>query len=289
MPEGILEDKQKDVDAIKEWLMKQPHLPNKMDDIMVLRFLHISNYSIEQAKHLIDLFFTLRSQAPEFFANRDPNDEAVQNVFKTIDQAPLPKPTASNYKLFVYRFADPDSDKFNMADAVKAFYMISDARMLHDTELPDGEVPIFDASGFSLRHLAKVSLHLAKKYLVYSQEAHPVRLKQIHVLNAPPVFDRLMQLFRPFIKSEIAKMIHFHQTNSTTLYDFIPRELLPEELGGTVGKLKKFKDEYIEKVMQSREFFLDHNRWHVDEAKRPEKDKNKSFGIEGSFRTLAID
>lgn len=51
---------------------------------MILRFLRVTNNSVERTKCLMDLFFTLRSQWPEVFANRDPDSKAMQEMFQTL-------------------------------------------------------------------------------------------------------------------------------------------------------------------------------------------------------------
>jgi hypothetical protein len=204
------ENSKEDLEKIKEWLAKQPHLPQNIDDVLLLRFLHTLNYSLEQTKHLIDLFFTIRSQAPEIFGNRDPEDVATKENFKILDIVPLPIPTKDNYKLFIYRLADPDPDKYNFVASLRTFFMIADTRMIFEKQFHNGEVPIFDMEGFSLRHLTKVTLPVLKKYMLYTQEAHPVKLKQIHILNIPPFLDRCLALLKPFMKSEVASMVNLH-------------------------------------------------------------------------------
>lgn len=82
---------------------------------------------------------------------------------------PLPKPTKENYKLFIYRLADCDPDKYNFIDSLKTFFMVSDVRMVTEKDILNGEVPIFDMHGFSLRHIAKVTLPILKKYMIYTQ------------------------------------------------------------------------------------------------------------------------
>lgn len=82
---------------------------------------------------------------------------------------PLPKLTDKNYKLFIYRLADSDPDKYIFADALKTFFAVADVRMLCDPEFSDGEIPIFDMTGFTLRHASKVNLPILKKYMVYTQ------------------------------------------------------------------------------------------------------------------------
>ncbi|XP_045467502.1 alpha-tocopherol transfer protein-like [Harmonia axyridis] len=283
--------KEEDVKILREWITKQPHLPQNIHDTMLLRFLHTCNYSIEQTKTLIELFYTIRSQAPELFSNRDPTQSALQDCFKAIDMVPLPKLTGKNYKLLLYRFVDTDPEKFMYADSVKSFYMVSDVRMLVEKEFPEGEVPIFDMAGMSWKHMTKMPLPIVKKYMVYSQEAHPIKLKEIHLVNAPNFLDRAMAMMRPFIKSEILSMIHTHPPNSTTLFDYVPKELLPEEYGGSIGKMKDLKEMWLKRVMEHKEYLTDESRWSVNESKRSAHNESKkpSFGMEGSFRTLSID
>lgn len=82
---------------------------------------------------------------------------------------PLPTLTKENYKVFIYRLADTNADKFIFNDAVKTFLMVSDVRLIYEKDFPAGEVPIFDMAGFSLRHLTKILLPTLKKYMIYTQ------------------------------------------------------------------------------------------------------------------------
>lgn len=60
-----------DIDNLREWLQKQPHLP-KMEDNEIALFLHSNYYRMEPTKSTIETYYTLRTHVPEFFANRDP-------------------------------------------------------------------------------------------------------------------------------------------------------------------------------------------------------------------------
>uniref|UniRef100_A0A1B6DYJ3 CRAL-TRIO domain-containing protein n=1 Tax=Clastoptera arizonana TaxID=38151 RepID=A0A1B6DYJ3_9HEMI len=276
-----------DIATVKEWLMKQAHLPKDLDDKIIAKFLHCCDNSLEKTKSTIDLFFCLRADTPEFFCNRDPQDEKIQNIFKLIDFVPLPKRTAEGYRLFLYRLADTDPDKFSFVDYVKTFFMIGETRLRKETEKVEGEVPIFDMTGYSLRHLTRIPLPLLRKYMQYSQEAHPVKLMQIHIINAVPLLDKVLTLIRPFMKSEVAAMLHVHLPGSTTLYNFIPQELLPEEYGGQMGPVNDITRSWKKIVEDEQEWFL-RTSWIADESKR----MSKKIGIqkmEGSFRSLVID
>lgn len=87
--------------------------------------------------------------------------------------------------------------------------MVADVRLVTKDKngLSDGEIPIFDMAGFSLRHLTKLVLSSMRIYMKYTQEAHPVRLKQIHVINCSSYLDRILSIVKPFIKSEVFKLV----------------------------------------------------------------------------------
>ena len=88
--------------------------------------------------------------------------------------------------------------------------MIADCRFATDDfegEMSEGEIPIFDMAGYSLRHLTKTVLSSLRVYMKFVQEAHPVRLKEIHVLNCPSYLDKVLTVIKPFIKSEVFKLV----------------------------------------------------------------------------------
>ena len=63
--------KKSDIESLKDWHAKQPHLP-KISDTEFALFLHSNYYRLEPTKTTIDTFYTARTHVPEFFSNRDP-------------------------------------------------------------------------------------------------------------------------------------------------------------------------------------------------------------------------
>ncbi|KAL1139590.1 hypothetical protein AAG570_006572 [Ranatra chinensis] len=237
----------------------------------------------------MDLFFCLRADAPEFFSDRDPLHPKIQEIFTMVDLLPLPKLTPEGYKCFVYRLAFPyaDPEKFHFNDYVKTFFLVGDSRIRSEKQFPTGEVIIFDMDGFTFRHLTKVVLTSLRKYMQYAQEAHPVRLKQVHVINVSPLLDKAMSLAKPLIKSEVAQMIHFHLPGSSTLQEFVPIEIMPNEYGGQAGSIKDIKETWKKTAENNREWFLS-DPWIADNSKRTDR-KNMPGIMDGSFRSLIID
>uniref|UniRef100_A0AAR5QHW1 CRAL/TRIO N-terminal domain-containing protein n=1 Tax=Dendroctonus ponderosae TaxID=77166 RepID=A0AAR5QHW1_DENPD len=161
-------NKSSHLNIIKTWLSKQNHLPQNISEVLLNRFLHTCNYSIEQTKNLIELFYTLRSQAPEIFSDRDPASPEILEIFENFDFIPLRKPSETNDKIFIYHIKNPDPAKYHFINALKAFFILADVRMAIEKEIPDGEIPIFDMTNFTLKHLTKINLPVLRKYMMYT-------------------------------------------------------------------------------------------------------------------------
>lgn len=177
------------------------------------------------------------------------------------DIVPLLETSPDNYKIIVLRLISDEFDNIHFNDLIKAFFMMSDVRLVTPDakRLTDGEIPIFDMARVSYRHLTKIILSTLRLYLKYTQEAHPVRVRQIHIINCNPIIDKIIYLIKPFVRTENFKMINFHTPGSTTLFKFIPREFLPTEYGGTAGSIATMKQYWMKRLE-------DHRFVHISKA-----------------------
>lgn len=72
-----------DLDAMREWMSKQPHIKGRADDQFLIAFLRGCKYSLERAKEKIDMYYTVRTAIPEFFSARDvalPKMQAIMQL-----------------------------------------------------------------------------------------------------------------------------------------------------------------------------------------------------------------
>lgn len=88
----------------------------------------------------------------------------------------IPETTKNNHQLLLYRMADRNPDNFNYVNTLKTIFMMADIRILTQTTIPDGEIPIFDMEGLTLKHLTKVNLSVMKRYMLYSQVSNNCRI-----------------------------------------------------------------------------------------------------------------
>lgn len=280
--------KKEDVKSLMEWAEKQPHLP-KISEFQFILFLQSCYFNNELAKQAIDIFFTSRSLSREIFGGRDPKDPNIQQAIDCALVTFLPKELPNGFRVLYAGLVDPNPDVYHHGPQLRMFDM-SIVSGMHTKGTCEGIALVVDMKLSSLSHVLKQNLTNMKKYLYYLQEGLPIRLREIHLANPGTLADRVLTLFRPFIKKELQDMLMVHSTLDS-LYKHIPKEYLPSELGGDVGTLKELQEKVRGDFLANEEFFKKDEVQTTDESKRTEKPKDlsKIFGLEGTFKKLDLD
>ncbi|XP_059479702.1 retinol-binding protein pinta-like [Neocloeon triangulifer] len=275
---------------IKGWLAMQPHLPPFPDDHRILTFMRGCKHSTEKTKKKLDMYFSMRAAVPEFYADRDPLSDSIQKVWTEAHMPPLPALTPEGNRVIWMCGAQDELNIASAATAMKVALMIGDLRLKLEEHGVSGDVYVLDASQATAQQFAKFTPAIIRKFLISVQEAYPVRLRQVHVININPLVDVIFNFVKPLLKEKIKNRIHFH-SKMDTFFKFVPIEMCPEEYGGKGGSLKDFSSNWKKIVEDNRQWFLDQESVKTDETKRPGKQMNydELFGASGSFRKLNID
>jgi hypothetical protein len=61
-----------------------------------------------------------------------------------------------------------------------------------------------------------------------------------------------MSWIRPLMKPEVQARLNFHAPNSETLFDFVPRDVLPKEYDGYAESIKVTKDFWMKRLHEKR-------------------------------------
>lgn len=177
-----------------------------------------------------------------------------------------------------------ETSQRNSQEESKIFFMMADARFtevdtnqdagqdhdqpsrVNDADIADGDVQIVDINGYTMRHLAYISIFVLRVYMKFVQEAYPSRLRAIHIINCPSFLDRMMAMMKPFIREEVFQMvctshpvfslfvctyfsppfqIKYHTEGMDSLYKLVPRDMLPVEYGGKAGTIAEIKAHWM--------------------------------------------
>lgn len=57
------------------------------------------------------------------------------------------------------------------------------------------------------------------------------------MINVSPLVDTIINFAKPFLKEKIRNRIFVH-SDMESLYKYVPKDMLPEEYGGTAGKVQ---------------------------------------------------
>ncbi|KMZ07831.1 alpha-tocopherol transfer protein-like isoform X2 [Drosophila simulans] len=235
---------------------------------------------VEETRKLIEVNYALRNRHPHLFIKRDPLDADSKRTFDYADILPLPGLTPDKCKVSLYCFRDFEASKMHHTEDTRAFFMVSDCRFVTPDDLanPDvlseGEVQIFDMKGTTMRHISRLTISTLRAYIKFLQLAFPVRLRAIHMINCPTYLDRIVSVVKPFISDEVFKLIRFHTQSINTLYEFVPREMLPEEYGGGAGSLEALRTHTQKALVEHRDYLMDPDHWVVV---KPEKRNESSW------------
>lgn len=72
----------KDLQALKEWLVQQPHLKVRQNDQFLIQFLRGCKYSLERAKDKLDRYYTLKTKFPELLNLTNVDEPKFRQSYK---------------------------------------------------------------------------------------------------------------------------------------------------------------------------------------------------------------
>ncbi|XP_023245449.1 alpha-tocopherol transfer protein-like [Copidosoma floridanum] len=272
-------------DKLRQWLELQPHLPQDMEERRLEYFVISTKQSLELAKQKLDMYYTVRQLVPELFADRDPLAQSVTSLYETLQWVCLPKLTPEKYRVSILRSLNEDAAKFQPWDLFKYTFMVGDVRISECRSL--GDIYIYDLSAMRLGHLAKLTPAILKK----CEKAYGARIKGLHFINAPSFIDHIVTLVKSAIKPKLAARIHVHSSGIESLYEHVPKSVLPVDYGGEQPSMDELDEKWRQKLSEWRNWFLKEEKVTVDESLRPGPtiDLDELFGIHGSFRKLEVD
>ncbi|XP_013167357.1 PREDICTED: alpha-tocopherol transfer protein-like [Papilio xuthus] len=233
--------KEEDIKKLREWVNSQPHLPSDLiTDLDLLLAFNACNQSYGVTKQVVDLHYTLRTMFRSFFYNRSVDDPRVLKSLDVTLSTPLQVRSHDGSTVTYHCLLDYDTKVFVLADILRTAIMLLDLYQYEYGACPGLSV-IVNFQGSTLAHLGKLEILVVQQFLYYLQEAMFIKIKEVHVLNAPSFFDKLMLFLKPFLKKELLEAIRIHEKGSSTIESYVPIAGLPKDAGGQYKSYKEIK------------------------------------------------
>nr|CAH7724662.1 unnamed protein product [Callosobruchus chinensis] len=195
------DDLQDSIQTIKSWFTTQKHLPETPNDNIIMNFLFMTNFSIENAKKRLDMYYTIRDLIPELFRDKNPKLPHMQRTADKIYCIPLPKVTEEGYRITVMKNDGLPPEEFDPYNVIAHMANVMEIRINEDVTI--GDIYIYDFSNAKMGHIVKLTPIVLKKSAVAFEEVFSNKVKQMHFLNCPSFAESVINLAKSFLKPKL--------------------------------------------------------------------------------------
>ncbi|CAG9791531.1 unnamed protein product [Diatraea saccharalis] len=277
------------IDILELWLKKQDHFTKKdFHRDYLERAIIKAKGSVERTKERLDKLFTARVLLHDLFVVRDISKfkELDENVTDGI----LPKLTSDHCRVYILQnYAQTFSAELFNQFYTRAFYYME---YFSRYDYAKAGIAIFDYRNLNvfefLKHLDLIQVgHLINVAL----NGYGIRVKEIHIISSSKFITLLVTTFKQMLSEKLGKRIHVH-SDTDTLHQYVDKDVLPEDCGGTEKSMKEIHNEWVEVLSADSfmEYLKETYEAKIDENLRPVTKLNDEYlGIAGTFRTLNVD
>lgn len=289
------ESLQRDVKILREWLAQQPHLPQLGEDFdpWLIRFLIGSKNSLQRAKEYMEKYCTSRAQRADLFTQAP--SPVVDRLFNLIKSGVLPVVTPQGTRMVITKYSKElgeDPSQMDWPTYFKLTVHMADVFLGSVGHPVDAEVCI-DLENFTvaLSNSFVACLSQFKQFVDTVQGSVPLHYRAVHLVNAPGLIKTIIAMVRPFLKDKLGERIVVHETVES-FHKCVDKSCLPSDYGGLSNKtLAQLCDDWYQVIHTNMPWILARQaKLAADESKRiGGKPRLDDFGVEGSFRKLAVD
>ncbi|CAK9799188.1 Alpha-tocopherol transfer protein-like [Anthophora quadrimaculata] len=219
---------------LKELLKAEKNLNVPLEnEAWLIRFLRPCKYYPESALKLIKNYYSFKVKHSNVYKDLKPSKE--KNIFEQNILQVLPNRDQHGRRILIIELGKRwKHNKCSLDEVFKGCVLYVEAAMLEPATQIAGAVVIFDMDGLSLQQTWQFTPPFAKRIVDWLQDSVPLRVKNLHIVNQPYVFNMVFALFKPFLREKLKNRIIFHGTDRKSLHQYISPKCLPACYGGTL-------------------------------------------------------
>ncbi|CAB0043013.1 unnamed protein product [Trichogramma brassicae] len=216
---------------LREKLAGEPDLVVPTSQEHLEKFLRPCKWYPDSAFELMKRFYKYRASHPKYCQDLTPTNERTVILSGTL--SPLPRINDDGVRVFLIEAGKKWKPKEVTLDQIfrgVIFYL--EAAISEPRAQVCGVRVIVDMDGLSLSQVTHFTPSFAGAVAEFVQRCLPCRLKGIHIVNQPIIFNMVFAFFKPFLHEKMRKRIVFHGTNWGSLRPFFDAATLPKKYGG---------------------------------------------------------
>ncbi|KFM67270.1 Alpha-tocopherol transfer protein-like protein, partial [Stegodyphus mimosarum] len=262
---GETEEKREEcLQEFKRMIEEETDLNADISDEFLLGFLRVRKFNVDAAFKLLKKYYLNRQIYPNVYRNFTPKH--CHKILKANFLNFLPLRSPEGAAVWVPRLGIWDTDIFSAEEVTRFGLLCAEKEMRNPITQVCGLITLADMKGFSWSHFFQITIPKIKCFVDTVQDGIPVRNKAMHVINNPAIFSILFDIMKPFLSKKLRNRIYFHGDNLSSLHQFLPPEMLPEEFGGTQGSFTN--EQFYQRLLASEEEFQQYQKFGYCSSKK---------------------
>jgi len=200
------------------------------DSEFLLRFLRVAKYDLKKAFDRLKRYYKTRQQYRADYEITKPS--VLLPKLKQNTVGILRVPDGSGCTVIYFKVSNWHPATCSIEEYVNIFVLLLEKAVDElDTQI-SGIKLVADLNGFNLSHLTAVNFGTLVKCAKLLSGAVPIRMKGIHFINAPKIFNALYYAFKILFPEKLRKRLTLH-SDVESVYKHVSRECLPTDVGGS--------------------------------------------------------
>ncbi|XP_047042152.1 alpha-tocopherol transfer protein-like isoform X1 [Helicoverpa zea] len=205
--------------------------PHRMDDDFLIKFLRARKFIPKRAHRLLVNYYQFKEDNPELFENVFPLD--LRKIGDSNVIAVPPYRDQEGRRLLFYRIGCWNPKAIPVEDLFKATIIALELGLMEQRSQILGGIAVFDLENIGTQHAWQITPSVAAKIVKLMVSCFPVTTHAIHIINHSWLFDKIYNIFKPLLNSNMRSRIYFHGHDNSSLHKHIHPNHLPERYGGT--------------------------------------------------------
>ncbi|KAF2887462.1 hypothetical protein ILUMI_18711 [Ignelater luminosus] len=226
------------IEELRELLKNDQSIHFADDEDFLMIFLRPCKFYAKSAYELMKRIANFREKHKALLADLLPEGEKeaftkhnVVNVLKDRDHK-------GRRVMIVNCGGSWDTSKVSSDNVFRMFYLIHEAAMLEPESQVRGVVVLMDFEGLGMKQVMALNPSFSMRLLTFIQDAMPLRLKEVHIVKQPFIFNMVWKIFKPFVKEKLHSRLFFHGNKmKESLHKHLAPSHLPKNYGGELPEI----------------------------------------------------
>jgi len=241
------------IEELRRLLHAATDLYFRDDDEFLTTILRPCHFYPESGIKLLRRIAEFKQENLQLLKNLMPDDEKEAFVEHNIVNVLTNRDQDGRRVLIVHCGEIWDTKKVSADQLFRIFYLIHLVALIEPVTQVRGVVVIMDFDGLGMKQVKALSPSFSKRLITFIQDAMPLRLKQVHMVNQPYLFNMVWVLFKPFIREKLKSRMFFHGKDRKSLHKHISPTHLPADYGGELPAISYSGKDWFPSVKDHEE------------------------------------